>query len=89
MSDFYDSAPPPDHSRLFGPVFEATYEGDCASCPDPILEGEDIRADGRGGWIHADDMCERVAIAVSNTSPQPTPCDVCWTYHGPGQQECK
>jgi hypothetical protein len=69
MSDFYDEAGPearresvgiwPAYS--FGPVFTATYETECASCDDPIGPGEDARADGRGGWIHADTTCERVA----------------------------
>lgn len=45
----------------FGPVFMATYESECESCDEGIVAGEDIRADGRGGWIHADDQCERVA----------------------------
>lgn len=56
MSDFYDDAEPE-----FGPIFTATYESDCPSCDEPILPGEDIRADGHGDFIHADTMCEKVA----------------------------
>lgn len=46
---------------VLGPVFVASHETDCKSCVDLILPGEDARADGRGGWIHADDQCEKVA----------------------------
>jgi len=63
MSDFYDVAEdlaPPAKPRL-GPIFTAAYETECESCEDPIQSGEDTRADGRGGWIHADDQCERIA----------------------------
>ena len=50
-------------SGLFGgaasepeqPAFEASYDGPC-SAGDDISEGELIRADGDGGWIHVD--CE-------------------------------
>ena len=56
--DLFDDASEP--VRL-GPVFMATYEGECTSCDEVIQPGEDIRADGAGGWIHADDMCEKVA----------------------------
>jgi len=45
----------------FGPVFAATYESECPSCDERILPGEDIRADGQGGYIHADTQCERIA----------------------------
>jgi len=45
----------------FGPVFCAGHESECESCDEGIVPGEDIRADGRGGWIHADAMCEKVA----------------------------
>lgn len=87
MSDFYDE-PETTQVDRFGPVFVATYEGDCASCADPIVPGEDIRADGRGGWIHADDQCERVAAEVSSFGHRPVACPACWTVHGPGQREC-
>lgn len=62
----YDATTPdlfdePEDVPRFGPIFTATYESDCESCDEGIVAGEDIRADGRGGWIHADDQCERVA----------------------------
>jgi hypothetical protein len=57
--DFWDMVSPPGPS--LGPIFTATYESECESCDEPIVPGEDARADGRGGWIHADTMCEKVA----------------------------
>lgn len=45
----------------FGPVIMARYEGTCAACGWDIRPGDDIRADGQGEWIHADDDCERIA----------------------------
>lgn len=56
--DLFDDAP--EGSRL-GPVFAATFESEDACCGEGIEPGEDIRADGQGGWIHADDQCERLA----------------------------
>lgn len=50
-----------DSGPKFGPVFTATYESECPSCDERILPGEDIRADGQGGYIHADTQCERIA----------------------------
>ena len=58
LSDLVDDA---RLGREFGPVFMATYESDDDCCGEGIVAGEDIRADGRGGWIHADDNCERMA----------------------------
>lgn len=40
-------------SRL-GPVFTATYDCEDACCGSGIEEGDQIRADGEGGWIHRD-----------------------------------
>jgi hypothetical protein len=48
-------------SFTFGPVFMAQYACDDDCCGEGIEPGEDIRADGQGGWIHADMTCERVA----------------------------
>lgn len=56
--DLFDDAQ--DRPR-FGPVFMSTYESDDTCCGEGIVAGEDIRADGRGGWIHADAECERLA----------------------------
>lgn len=33
-----------------GPWFRAQYGGECDSCYAPFGEGDDIRADGQGGW---------------------------------------
>lgn len=62
----YDATTPdlfddPEDAPRFGPVFMAGYECECESCDEGIVAGEDIRADGRGGWIHADTHCERMA----------------------------
>jgi hypothetical protein len=59
VSDFWEE--PGEPAPSLGPIFTATYETECGSCEDPIVPGEDARADGRGGWIHADTMCEKVA----------------------------
>lgn len=61
--DFYDDPihVTEDDSRGFGPVFAAEYVTDSACCGDRIEPGEDARADGQGGWIHADDACEAIA----------------------------
>lgn len=56
--DLFDNA---EDSPQLGPVFMATYDCEDACCGEGIVVGEDIRADGSGGWIHADDGCERVA----------------------------
>jgi hypothetical protein len=43
----------------FGPVFAAQFDNTlCSGCSDYVEPGEDIRADGLGGWVHADDDCE-------------------------------
>lgn len=58
LDDFWDDAPDLTGPEL-GPIFTATYESDSSCCGDLIVPGEDIRADGCGGWIHASDECER------------------------------
>lgn len=45
----------------FGPVFAATYQSDDECCGDGIEEGQSVRADSQGGWIHASAECERMA----------------------------
>lgn len=60
MTDFWEGAEQAPAPR-FGPVFVASFETECESCEDSIQPGEDARANGRGGWIHADTMCEKVA----------------------------
>lgn len=59
MSDFWDE--PEDSAPRLGPIFVASFESECGSCWVPIDPGERARADGRGGWIHADPECEKVA----------------------------
>jgi hypothetical protein len=34
-----------------GPWFTAGFGGTCATCGDPIVPGDTIRADGRGGYV--------------------------------------
>lgn len=41
----------PSTPRL-GSVFTAGYDSECAACEAGIFEGEEIRADGEGGYIH-------------------------------------
>jgi hypothetical protein len=88
--DFYDLPPlapkwsGPLSTQGLGPIFTATYESECKSCDDLIVPGEDARADGRGGWIHADTMCEKVAEAVSSGSDDRAGgrlCPSCFTFH--------
>jgi hypothetical protein len=39
---------------MLGPWFLAAYStGECAECSEPISEGDEIRADGDGGWLCA------------------------------------
>ena len=57
--DLFDAA---EETPRLGPVFTAQFEGDDACCGEGIVPGEDIRYSGdQGGWIHADDGCERMA----------------------------
>ena len=56
--DLWDEPPEPEPEM--GPVFAATYESDADCCGDRIVPGEDIRG-YRGGWIHADTECEKLA----------------------------
>lgn len=68
----------------FGPVFTASHESGCASCPEPILPGEDARADGEGGWIHADDQCEKWARLTDqerHPGVKMRPCSECFMIH--------
>lgn len=53
--DLFDT---PDNGPGFGPVFTAGFDGEDACCGDGIIEGEEIRSDGQGGWIHAIPECE-------------------------------
>jgi hypothetical protein len=46
-----------DSGPRYGPVIRAGYDGECSEpfCVEGgyIVEGDDIRADGEGGWIHS------------------------------------
>ena len=42
------TASPPE---LRGPWFTASYPGECDDCGDGIVPGDDIRADGLGGYL--------------------------------------
>lgn len=37
-------------SSLKGDWFESKYHGTCSNCFDDFDEGDEIRADGQGGW---------------------------------------
>lgn len=54
MDDLFE---PADDGPVMGPIFKATYDSRCAE-GDWITEGEDIRADGHGGYVHADSECD-------------------------------
>lgn len=43
-----------------GPIFCAEFESEDSCCGEGIVPGEDIRADGHGGWVHADTTCEKL-----------------------------
>jgi hypothetical protein len=60
-ADLWDEPGPTEPTM--GPVFMAEYESEDACCGDGIVPGEDIRG-YRGGWIHADDQCEKLARTV-------------------------
>lgn len=54
-------------SAGWGPWFRAGYEGECSECPADIVEGDQIRADGEGGWL-----CEACGSDESSeTAPLP------------------
>lgn len=73
MSDFYDSA---DETPPLGPVFTAAYDTDSACCADMIEEGDRARADGYGGWIHANGRCD-----AEIKTPSRSACGTCFTIH--------
>lgn len=47
-----DSVDPEPDER--GPAFPASYPSECSNCYETIEKGELARADGEGGWEHAD-----------------------------------
>ena len=34
-----------------GPWITARFDGECDECGDLIMEGDQIRSDGEGGWL--------------------------------------
>lgn len=38
----------------YGPEFTASYDGECGECFEPLYEGDLIRADGDGGYVHSE-----------------------------------
>lgn len=58
LSDLIDDA---DDTPRLGPIIVAQYVGDDDCCGEGIGLGDEIRADGQGGWIHASEACERMA----------------------------
>lgn len=83
MSDFYDDPVhvAEDDSRGFGPVFSAGYVTDSACCGDPIEPGQGARADGHGGWIHANRECETDAQQGGVRATETHICPSCFCFH--------
>ena len=69
--------------RELGPIVTATFESDATCCGDLIVPGEDIRADGEGGWIHADDVCERTLTMPQKSDDRAAGrvCPLCFCLH--------
>jgi hypothetical protein len=59
-----------------GPVFTATYDSEDSCCGGGIEEGNSIRADGHGGWVHADCKDAEQAPPVKIE-----PCPKCFLVH--------
>lgn len=81
--DFYDDVMhvAEDDSRGFGPVFAAMYTTDSACCGNAIEPGDDARADGRGGWIHANRECEQDAAEGGIRAAEEHACPSCFCVH--------
>lgn len=60
-----------------GPVFTARHRTRCAACDEPIEPGQDARASGDGGWIHADDDYEP-AVETRTRRPDRPVCTRCF-----------
>lgn len=48
---FFAQPPAPGRGPDLGPWFTAMHESDCAGCGGEIMAGDEIRADGEGGWL--------------------------------------
>jgi hypothetical protein len=60
-----------------GPPMRASFDSDDSCCGEGISEGEQIRADGYGGWEHMN--CVRYAAASATST-----CPRCTASH-PGE----
>jgi hypothetical protein len=93
LDDLYDAPEGPHPAagdpRGLGPIFTAGHHSEDTCCGDGIVPGEDIRADGAGGWIHADDQCEKLAARQSASGGRAIACPSCFMIHGRGQRECQ
>lgn len=83
MSDFYDDADLPAKPQDWtgpdlGPVFTATYTTESTCCGEMIRPGDEARADGSGGWIHAVPECEKPGVSVAMVV---TICSSCFCVH--------
>jgi hypothetical protein len=54
VADFLSGDDGRESSGDLGPEFYARYDSECAECYDGIYEDDLIRADGKGGYIHAE-----------------------------------
>ena len=71
-----------DDSPALGPAFTASFDSDDACCGQGIEEGEEIRADGEGGWIH-------VECSVKSSRQAVKTCPQCFlTYSASGECGC-
>ena len=50
--DLWDEPGPAKVLEQYGPPITALYDGEDSCCGAGINEGDTIRADGQGGWIH-------------------------------------
>jgi hypothetical protein len=72
-------ADPTGKQSAKGPWFPASREGECDTCGDAIYQGDEIRADGSGGW-----ECQANCAAYDSADervPYSGRCDHCATVH--------
>lgn len=70
-----------------GPWFPARFPGTKSCCDDDIEVGEDIRADGNGGW---EGRCcgDDERIPAKAPSKKQVTCKVCFMKTEPGACNC-